>query len=227
MSTENRTPAIPRDAASLLLYRHCSSGVEVLMGKRASGSRFMPDVYVYPGGAVDGPDAEAHPASPLDAACVPYLSVDGDERLAHALAMAAVRETFEEAGLAIAEAGDVGDVAHETWQLMRQQGLAPALSALRYLGRAITPAENPIRFHARFFSTDVAAIPSLADRAPEGNGELLDLRWVALAERDDLPMRGITRYMMDQLHHMLDAGPDWIGRTMYTQRDGKPCITRD
>ena len=125
---ERHTPATPRDAASLLLYRQRDGGVQVLMGKRASASRFMPDVYVYPGGAVDAHDADAQAASALDAACTPYLSVDGDRRRAHALAMAAVRETFEEAGMPVLEAGDVGDVEHDTWQAMRRLGLAPALS---------------------------------------------------------------------------------------------------
>src|SRR2546422_10332472 len=47
--------------------RHSSSGLEVLLGKRTSRARFMADVWVFPGGAVDGPadDDPAHRATAL------------------------------------------------------------------------------------------------------------------------------------------------------------------
>ena len=42
--------------------RHTSAGLEVLLGKRTSRARFMADVWVFPGGAVDGEsnDDDAH-----------------------------------------------------------------------------------------------------------------------------------------------------------------------
>ena len=46
----------PRDAASLLIYRRQGTEVQVLMGKRRPGARFLPDVYVFPGGALDAAD---------------------------------------------------------------------------------------------------------------------------------------------------------------------------
>ena len=49
----------PRDAASLLIYRRHAERVQVLMGKRRPGARFLPDVYVFPGGALDAADALA------------------------------------------------------------------------------------------------------------------------------------------------------------------------
>jgi 8-oxo-dGTP pyrophosphatase MutT (NUDIX family) len=51
-------PTKPRPAASVILLRrggkHSSSGLEVLLGKRTSKAKFMADVWVFPGGAVDG-----------------------------------------------------------------------------------------------------------------------------------------------------------------------------
>lgn len=64
-------PTEPRPAAGVILLRrgrkHSSSGLEVLLGKRTSKARFMADVWVFPGGAVDGTanDDEAHRATAL------------------------------------------------------------------------------------------------------------------------------------------------------------------
>jgi 8-oxo-dGTP pyrophosphatase MutT (NUDIX family) len=59
-------PTEPRPAAGIILMRHggkhSSRDLEVLLGKRTSNARFMADVWVFPGGAVDGAedDDEAH-----------------------------------------------------------------------------------------------------------------------------------------------------------------------
>jgi 8-oxo-dGTP pyrophosphatase MutT (NUDIX family) len=64
-------PTAPRAAAGIVLMRqgrkHSSSGLEVLLGKRTPKARFMADVWVFPGGAVDGTrdDDEAHRATAL------------------------------------------------------------------------------------------------------------------------------------------------------------------
>jgi 8-oxo-dGTP pyrophosphatase MutT (NUDIX family) len=62
-------PTEPRAAAGVVLLRrgetHGSKGLEVLLGKRTSRARFMADVWVFPGGAVDGPadDDSSHRAT--------------------------------------------------------------------------------------------------------------------------------------------------------------------
>src|SRR4051812_40050006 len=64
-------PTAPRSAAGVILMRHggkhSSSGLEVLLGRRTSRARFMADVWVFPGGAVDGSadDDRAHRATAL------------------------------------------------------------------------------------------------------------------------------------------------------------------
>ena len=64
-------PTVPRPAAGVILMRrggrHSSSGLEVLLGKRTTKARFMADVWVFPGGAVDGSadDDPAHRATAL------------------------------------------------------------------------------------------------------------------------------------------------------------------
>jgi 8-oxo-dGTP pyrophosphatase MutT (NUDIX family) len=57
-------------------------------------------------------------------------------------------------------------------------GLAPDLRHLDYLGRAITPPDSPIRFHARFLVADAEH----ARGELGGSGELLNLHWLAIDE---------------------------------------------
>jgi 8-oxo-dGTP pyrophosphatase MutT (NUDIX family) len=130
-------PVRPRHAASLILLRGQGPDAEVLMGRRPRKSRFAPDVFVFPGGAVDAADrARPRALSPLCA----HLTA-APARLAGALAAAAVRETQEETGLLLAD-------------------VAP----LTLVARAITPTRSPVRFHARFFKADAAdAGGTLAD----------------------------------------------------------------
>lgn len=55
-------PSTPRPAASVVLLRrggrHSERGLEVLLLKRTESARFMPGVWVFPGGAVDPSDGE-------------------------------------------------------------------------------------------------------------------------------------------------------------------------
>ncbi|MCP5153248.1 MAG: NUDIX domain-containing protein [Ectothiorhodospiraceae bacterium] len=195
-----KKPARPRDAASLVLVRGRGPDTEVLLGRRDPAARFMPGYYVFPGGGVDRTDARATPASPLDPSIEPSLAVGGRSTRARALAMAAVRETFEETGLVLGAPGDPGPVAEPTWDAMRALGLAPALSRLRYLGRAITPTRSPIRFHARFFIADAEH----AHGDVRGNGELHEIDWIPAASTAGLPMAGVTRFILDRLAELAD-----------------------
>ena len=164
-------PVRPRDAASLIVLRRGRRGLACLMGRRREDARFLPGCFVFPGGAVEGADRAARPASRLDLAHLGAMGVGGNAAAATALATAAVRETWEETGVMIAAPGDVGAAPGATFDEMRRRGVAPALGRLVYLGRAITPARHPIRFHARFFLTLVGhGRNGLRDDARGGGG---------------------------------------------------------
>ncbi len=145
-----------RDAASLLVVKPGPAGPLILMGRRAAGHRFMPNRLVFPGGAVDGADFSAPVASPLRPAVLARLQRSAQAGLAHALAVAAARELQEEVGLSL--------------------GRPPALAALHYLCRAITPAGVPIRFDARFFVVDSACVTGNA----AGSAELEEPAWYSI-----------------------------------------------
>ena len=215
MSTVNN-PVTPRDAASLIVYRTSRNGTEVFMGRRYKKARFQPDVYVFPGGMIERCDHIARAGGPLDKTLTAKLAVAGSHRRAQALALAAIRETFEETGLIVGVPGDIGPSSNEAWSSYRDLGLAPALAKLGYLGRAITPSGQSIRFHARFFYVDASEITG--DITP--NGELEDLQWVAVDNPKNLSMMKITLFMLETLMDRL-GGAGKKSPFIYFQ-NGKP-----
>jgi 8-oxo-dGTP pyrophosphatase MutT (NUDIX family) len=178
------SPSRPRDAATLVAWRRSSAGLEVLMGRRAARHRFVPHHYVFPGGRVDRADYTAPSLSPLPPESLRKLCDSCTPRLAQALAVAAVRETWEETGLVL------GDAAGER--------IRPDLRHLQYALRAITPSQSPVRFHARFFLVEGERLAG----SLRSNGELLDLAWRPIADCLQLPIVDVTEYVLRKL----DAG---------------------
>jgi 8-oxo-dGTP pyrophosphatase MutT (NUDIX family) len=173
----------------VLLVRDGPAGIEVFMATRHAKSSFMPGALVFPGGSVDAGDSD------------PALVPAGSAEDAH-FRIAAIRETFEEAGFLLARAGDAlvgpdrlaaleqayrqrlchGEVAFA--DMMAAEELTPALDLMVPFGHWITPKVRSKRFDTRFYLAP----------APEGQAgahddrELVDSRWVtpedALAERE-------------------------------------------
>lgn len=195
-------PVRPRDAASLIILRGKGEGTEVLLGKRAAKHKFMPNFYVFPGGRVDAADRKVTAVSELRPAVAKRLNRRWPTRMARALAVAALRETYEECGLVFGELDD--------------GRLKPDLGVIDYFGRAITPPASPIRFHARFFlAHDEDASGHLAD-----SHELLDLQWLTLDKALELPLVDVTEYMLEQLARRI-AGHPMPGAPLFVYRRGK------
>ena len=165
------------------------------MGRRPPKAVF-PEAYVFPGGRLDAADTNVAPSTQLAPAVMEELRAHGacTASLARALANAAIRETFEETGLLVAAPGDPG-TEHGPWAAFRAKGIAPAHDRLRFLGRAITPASAPVRFHARFFVAD----GELVEGTIVGNGELSDIRWYALEEARRLPAIDVTQFVLTEI----------------------------
>ncbi len=221
---KSRTPAIPRSAASLILLRTDSVGPRVLMGVRGAGARFMPERRVFPGGAVDAGDRAMAPlAGNLRPRCLARLHArTGEPDLAPALPLTAIRETFEETGLALGTPQALArlpDGAGESWTRFGAPGLAPAVSALRFVFRAITPRSYPIRFDARFFLADASAVVGDPDDLSGASGELSDLSWLRLGEvmgYRDLP--AITRFVLAEVQELERVA--WVDRPVPFFSDG-------
>jgi 8-oxo-dGTP pyrophosphatase MutT (NUDIX family) len=187
---DKRAPR-PKDAATLILVRHDRGGPQVLMGQRHAGHAFMPNKYVFPGGRVDRGDYKAAVAAELRPDVAAPLAAGGSERRARALAIAAIRETREEAGLILGRPQVPGG------------DILPALDVLDYVFRAITPPYRPKRFDARFFMADAHHLASVDLDALGGSGELLTLKWVTTEEAQTLDLPNITKMVMREIEARL------------------------
>ena len=192
-----------RNAATVILLRETSKGPQVLMGQRGAAAAFMPDKFVFPGGSVDTGDAAVPLAKPLSAACTSRLSDHSATDLATALAAAAIRELWEEAGLLLGSPGAWSGVVPPDWQGFAATGHLPAANALRFVFRAITPPGNARRFDARFFLADAAALIGDPDDFSRASDELRHLQWVPLAETRSFDLPFVTEIVLAEVARRL------------------------
>jgi len=185
----------PRDAATLILTRG-GKAPEVLMGRRAPGHVFMASKWVFPGGRVERSDFTAAFATDVTEAAARRLEAEVPARRARALALAAVRETFEETGLVLGRPAPPAPAAGP-WRAFREAGALPDLAALSYVARAITPPGRVRRFDARFFMADAEALLDVG--SPVGSGELDEIAWLPLEQALTLDLPAITRFVLDEV----------------------------
>ncbi len=194
----------PRDAATLIVLRHDGPKPRLLMGRRNKGHSFMPGMWVFPGGKIDRSDYHVPSTG--------HLKPETERRLRHglnasrakALALSAIRETFEETGLLIGKTAPTSPRAGP-WHEFLSQGVLPDISGLDMVARAITPPHLPKRFDARFFLAPAEALYSLEPR-PDC-GELDEIAWVDLDEALALELPGITRFVVRDVAERL-VDPD-------------------
>jgi 8-oxo-dGTP pyrophosphatase MutT (NUDIX family) len=190
---------VPSPAATLILVRARGGSPEILLLKRSAQARFMPNAYVFAGGAVD-------PADATDEVYDVCAGMD-DDRASERLQLpsnglrffvAAIREAFEECGLLLAydPAGRIVDLTgwdEERLRHLRAQvcageaGLAAvcklngwrlAVDGLAYFDHWITPPDLKRRFDTRFF---IARAPAQQTASLAGD-EMSDLVWRGAAE---------------------------------------------
>ncbi len=126
---------------------------------------------------------------------------------ARTLALAAIRETFEETGLVLgAKHGEMGPPPEGPWADFVKAGFYPDLSVLHFVARAITPPGRSRRFDARFFSVDASSIAHKIDNVVHADAELVELVWVPLAEARTLDLPMITHIVLQELQDRVEAG---------------------
>jgi 8-oxo-dGTP pyrophosphatase MutT (NUDIX family) len=194
--SEKAAPMVPRPAATVTLVRDTPQGIEVLMMQRNFQSVFVPGAYVFPGGAVD-----KHDASPeITALCRGLDDAQASRKLGIssgglAYWVAAIRESFEEAGILLAcnEHGEIVTLddstraarfhayrrrvehgEHPLSDMLRDEGLHLPLNEISYFSHWITPVGAPRRYDTRFF---VAAAPA-AQKPLHDSGETIDHAWL-------------------------------------------------
>jgi 8-oxo-dGTP pyrophosphatase MutT (NUDIX family) len=198
----------PRDASTLILVRNDGRVPQVLMGQRNASHKFMPNKFVFPGGRVDPVDSRIRPVEDLRAD-VTRLLLDRmrgapSENRARALALAAIRETFEETGLVVGRHIDKPQRSkHKNWDAYFSVGVSPALGALDFVARAITPPYRSRRFDTRFFIANAEHIQGDPLKV-SGSGELQGLHWVSIKDAEGLDLPNITRTVLAEIEERLN-----------------------
>lgn len=199
-----------RDAATIILIRDAATTPRILMGQRGAKAAFMPNRFVFPGGALDPCDLAVPLAAPLSKPCDDRLDDDSKPGLGPGLVAAAIRELWEEAGLILGTPGDWGphDGIPADWADFAATGHLPDPRALSFVFRAITPPGRPRRFDARFFLADAANLAGDPDNFDRASDELSHLQWIPLHEVRNFYLPFITEVALAEIAASLpDLGP--------------------
>ena len=226
----------PRLAATTILVRAREDQPELLLLKRGEHARFMPNAYVFAGGALDLSDESAD----VYALCKGLDDGLASEQLelpSNGLRffVAAVREAFEECGLLLAydDRGAIVDLS--SWdesrlretrlkistgrltlaELCRAQGWRLAVDKLAFFSHWITPP-GQLRFDTRFF---LCSAPPRQTASLAGN-EMSQLIWRTAAEalsehaRKQLLLMYPTRAILNEIAVMrgIDELFEFAGR---------------
>ncbi|MDE0752638.1 MAG: NUDIX hydrolase [Planktomarina sp.] len=187
-----------RPASTLIILRNLASEPQVLMGQRGSKAAFMPNKFVFPGGAVDTADSTIPLAQPLTDKCHASLQQDSTGPKPETLAIAAIRELWEETGL-ILGAREPWNDAPEDWRGFADAGFRPTAKNMYFFFRAITPPGPSRRFDARFFLVNADQLSGDLDDFSNASDELSHLQWVSLNEARSLNLPFITSVVLGEL----------------------------
>lgn len=219
-----------RDAATVVLWRAGTGGPEVLMGQRGAKAAFMPSKYVFPGGAVDPADTDVVLADGLEADCIARLGLFPTSQVSPAtLAAAAIRELWEETGLALGTPGpwaDAPDDEGHDWAGFAARGLRPSAGGMRFVFRAITPPGRPRRFDARFFLVPAAQIDGDTDDFSAASDELSHLHWIGLDSVRSLDLPFITEVVLAEIGSILRDDQTQPGVPFFDNSGSRPLFRR-
>ena len=178
-----------KDASTVILLREAPGGLETFMLCRHQRSGFMGGAHVFPGGKVDASDKAPswrdRTDAPAEAIAARLGEDDADAGLG--LLVAAVRETFEEAGVLLASPREGRDVARARVRLLQGESFATlaeelditiSSNALTPYARWVTPKMESRRFDTRFY---VAAVPTDQSASHDGS-ETTSAKWLQPAE---------------------------------------------
>jgi len=197
-----------RNAASVILLRDRDTAPRILMGQRGASAAFMPNKFVFPGGALDKTDAEVPLETALSEECMARLRAEADPALAKPLILAAIREVWEETGLKLGQpsphARALAPRIPPDWRSFFDQGVMPSGAGMRFVFRAITPPGRPRRFDARFFLVDADRVASDLDDFSDACDELSHLQWIPLSDVRGFDLPFITEVVLAEVEASLE-----------------------
>lgn len=195
-----------RDASTVIVLRDAPSAPRVLMGQRGKNAAFMPNKFVFPGGAVDPQDAEVPIASLPSESEMHRLDQHAETGSAKPLLAAAIRELWEETGLTLGKSPAPDGPPPAGWEGFYASGLTPAASDLQFVFRAITPPGRPRRFDARFFVLRAEQLSNDLDDFSQAQDELSHLQWVPVNEARKLNLPFITEVVLAEIGALAKTG---------------------
>lgn len=203
----NERAVKPKDAATLIIVRQ-GDEPRLLLGKRSMKHKFMPGKFVFPGGRLDLIDQRLKLPNELAPPVMQRLRKQTQRQVTDAklkgLALAAVRETFEETGLVVGTpTSDTVRTSNVGWRDYLSFGVLPPLESMDFIARAITPPYRTRRFDTRFFMVFDDVIHSDPSSLESATGELLDLHWLTLDEARQTDLPAITRMVIDIVEERL------------------------
>jgi 8-oxo-dGTP pyrophosphatase MutT (NUDIX family) len=201
----------PKDASTLILLDRSGPSPKVLMGKRHQRHTFLPGSFVFPGGGVDTADRLMPIGAPLDPRAEAKLMLHmrwPSAAKARGLALAAVRETFEETGLLLGSKRDTALAAPAgPWSAFAEANIHPDLSTVHFIARAITPPRRARRYDTRFFTADANAIAHKIEGKVGPEAELVELVWLPLdGIKEQIELLAITEIVLLDLQKQIEAG---------------------
>ena len=188
-----------RDAATVIVIRDRKTCPKVLMGQRGAKAAFMPNKFVFPGGAVDPGDNQIQLFKKIQNPCFKRLEQDANPNIRHSICVAAIRELFEETGQILGSKGTWGSIMPSSWSQFASEGFLPDASKLQFVFRAITPPGRPRRFDARFFLTDASYLSTDQDDFSAASDELSHLQWVPLDQVRNFDLPFITEVVLAEV----------------------------
>lgn len=181
-----------RDASTVIVLRDAGGVLETFMLCRHSQSGFMGGAHVFPGGKVDASDTSAPWANRIDRSAQDMANLLGENEHESAIGLwiAAIRETFEEAGVLIANMASGVDLDRERKrletgvpfsQIADDIDMAIEATALTPYARWITPKMESKRFDTRFF---ISVLPEGQSATHDGT-ETTSAVWVTPSDAID------------------------------------------
>ena len=203
--------AVPVRPAATIMLIDDRPDLQVFMMERHANTVFAGGMWVFPGGAVDhSDDANYYAETAIHRTDSEASDIMGLPAGGLAYFMAAIRETFEEAGILLAldartemplQRNDSNNTRFDAYRdalnngeidlktILTREHLLADVGQMHYVARWVTPLGSPRRFDARFF---LAKIPS--EQIPvHDNGELVDSVWLTPQEILD---RASTEHMI-------------------------------
>ena len=188
-----------RNAATVILLRDRLENPRVLMGQRGAKAAFMPNKFVFPGGAVDAEDTNIALAAEIPQPCRARLSEDCADDISTPLCVAAIRELWEETGLILGHKAPWSGAPPDAWRDFAAAEYVPSAENLQFVFRAITPPGRPRRFDARFFSVDASHLANDIDDFSAASDEISHLQWVPLDKTRDFDLPFITEVVLAEI----------------------------